>query len=163
VALENVYVDGKRHVTLTNFGSCTILHPDGHPLHENETTLKGTPQNMAPEILLGYTASKASDMWSVGCLLYELVTATSAFPQTTPLELIKAICINPIEVNVPNTKVNEAVQALLVREPAQRASSTHLRSLVWNNMAKAAADASPSTVTSTTKTMSAATDWSRRA
>lgn len=46
----------------------------------------------APEILLGSTKySKAVDMWSVGCILGELITGKSLFPGTSTLNQIERI------------------------------------------------------------------------
>jgi len=60
-------------ILLTDFGAGRHMDPDGvQPGHE----LAGTPLYLAPEILDGQPASPASDIYSLGVLLYHLATGT---------------------------------------------------------------------------------------
>lgn len=66
--------DGATETTLTHTGS-----------------LAGTLSHMAPEVLLGGEADTRSDIWSLGVLLYEMVTAELPFQGRTPFETSFAI------------------------------------------------------------------------
>ena len=66
---ENILIDSQGHVKLTDFGLSKILeNPD-----DKAFTVCGTPQYLAPEILLRKGYDKAVDWWSLGCVLYEML------------------------------------------------------------------------------------------
>jgi eukaryotic-like serine/threonine-protein kinase len=54
-------------------------------------TIVGTFQYMAPEQLEGKGADTRSDLWSLGCVLYEMTTGKKAFEGTTSASLVSAI------------------------------------------------------------------------
>lgn len=54
-------------------------------------TLSGTLSYMSPELLRGETASPGSDIFSLGSLLYEVMTGTHPFAGETPLDVFEAI------------------------------------------------------------------------
>ncbi|CAN5823695.1 hypothetical protein BH23PLA1_BH23PLA1_08380 [soil metagenome] len=53
--------------------------------------LFGTPSYMAPEQTRGETASPASDVFTMGALIYEMVTGRRAFPGTNILQVLEAV------------------------------------------------------------------------
>jgi serine/threonine protein kinase len=61
-----------------------------HPLTA-EGTIVGTFQYMSPEQLEGKEADARSDIWALGCVLYEMVTGTRAFEGNSQASLIGAI------------------------------------------------------------------------
>ncbi len=56
-----------------------------------ETEIVGTPQCMAPEMILGAGYGRGVDWWGLGVLVHELLTGESPFNGDTPEELFKAI------------------------------------------------------------------------
>ena len=64
---------------LTDFGIARLLQPDGERLTRQKATL-GTPGYMAPEqYRQASTADTRSDVFALGCILYELLTGTATF------------------------------------------------------------------------------------
>src|SRR5205085_8687207 len=64
--------DGSPRAVITDFGLA------GEPALESDN-LAGTPQYMAPELWRGAAASKASDIYALGVILYEMVTGSAPF------------------------------------------------------------------------------------
>ena len=55
-----------------------------------EGTIVGTFQYMAPEQLEGKEADTRSDLWALGCVLYEMATGQRAFESESQASLIAA-------------------------------------------------------------------------
>jgi len=73
---ENVLIDGDGHIKITDFG----LSKEGLIGFNSRTnTFCGTPEYLAPEVLLGKEYSLAVDYWSLGTLMYEMLTGLPAF------------------------------------------------------------------------------------
>ena len=51
----------------------------------------GTPLFMAPEVLLGDKYDHSADVWSLGCLFYEMLTGYPPFNGTTQTNLLENI------------------------------------------------------------------------
>ena len=61
------------------------------PVETVEGTILGTPQYMAPEQLEGKETDARTDIFALGCVLYEMLTGSRAFRGTSHAELIAAI------------------------------------------------------------------------
>jgi len=92
-------------------------------------TLSGTLLYMSPEILRGETASSASDVFSLGALLYELWAGRHPFAGETPLDVFEAIeCRLVAAPSTLRAGIPPAIDALLLRmldrDPALRPSAS---------------------------------------
>jgi serine/threonine protein kinase len=93
-------------------------------------SIVGTFQYMAPEILQGGEADARSDLFSFGCVLYEMVTGRRAFEGKSQLSAFTAILEKdpePISASQPLVPpmLDRVVRACLAKDPADRFQSAH--------------------------------------
>jgi hypothetical protein len=103
-----------------------------------EGAIVGTFQYMAPEQLEGSEADARSDLWALGCVLYEMATGRRAFEGKSQASLIGSIMQSeaaPIGALAPMSPpgLERLVQACLAKDPADRLQSAHdiRMQLVW--------------------------------
>jgi serine/threonine protein kinase len=93
-------------------------------------SIVGTFQYMAPEVLQGAEADARSDLFSFGCVLYEMITGRRAFEGKSQLSVFTAILEKepePIGVTRPLTPpmLDRVICACLAKDPADRIQTAH--------------------------------------
>jgi eukaryotic-like serine/threonine-protein kinase len=109
----------------------------------------GTFQYMAPEVLQGAEADVRSDLFSFGCVLYEMLTGRRAFEGKSQLSVFTAILEKepePITASRPPAPpmIDMIVRGCLAKDPADRVQSAHdvAMQLRWTaSLSKTAAEA----------------------
>jgi serine/threonine-protein kinase len=119
----NVMLDGKGHVRITDFG----LAVAAEQLKGREAE-SGTPAYMAPEQLEGLEATRRSDVYALGLVLYELFTGKRVFPASTLKEARRlreeSIPTSPSAlVEGFDPAVERAILRCLERDPSLRPAS----------------------------------------
>ncbi len=93
-------------------------------------SIVGTFQYMAPEVLQGAEADARSDLFSFGCVLYEMITGRRAFEGKSQLSVFTSILekdpepITAIQPLAP-PMLDRVVRACLAKDPADRMQSAH--------------------------------------
>ncbi|XP_067833025.1 serine/threonine-protein kinase Nek9-like [Heptranchias perlo] len=74
----------------------------------------GTPYYMSPELCQGEKYNFKSDIWAVGCVLFELLTLTRTFDATNPLNLCVKIVRGTRTMEVDPTVYSDALRSLVL-------------------------------------------------
>ncbi|EEB12401.1 RAC protein kinase DRAC-PK85, putative [Pediculus humanus corporis] len=117
---ENVLLDAQGHVKLTDFGLCKEHIQEGIVTH----TFCGTIEYMAPEILTRSGHGKAVDWWSLGALLYDMLTGNPPFTAENRKKTIEIILKG--KLNLPpyvTPDARDLIRKLLKRQVNQRLGS----------------------------------------
>ncbi|KAF4617149.1 hypothetical protein D9613_005994 [Agrocybe pediades] len=118
--LDNILLTLDGHVKVGDYGLCKEEMWYG----QTTSTFCGTPEFMAPEILLEQRYGRAVDWWAFGVLTYEMLLGQSPFRGDDEDEIFDAILED--EPLYPITMPRDAVsilQKLLTRDPARRLGS----------------------------------------
>ncbi|MGW7366794.1 protein kinase domain-containing protein [Streptomyces sp. NPDC054841] len=114
----NVLLGNDGRVVLTDFG---IALESGTPSLTRTGELVGSLDYLAPERLKGSAeAGFASDLWSLGAMLYQAVEGRPPFRRDTPIETAYAIAAYPYEPLTNAGELAPVIEGLLVKEPGQR-------------------------------------------
>jgi len=91
---ENILIDIDGHLKITDFG----LSKEGMVDNSARTeTFCGTPEYLAPEIVLGHAYNIAVDWWSLGSLIYEMTTGLPPFYDEDQQLMYTKKMSNPIQ------------------------------------------------------------------
>ena len=115
---QNVFLTGDDTVRLGDFGIARVLE---HTFEQANTVI-GTPYTMSPEVCANQPYSTKSDMWALGCVLYEMAALKHAFASNNLLAVVHAIANTP-HAPIPaqySPTLRSLVDTLLSKDPAAR-------------------------------------------
>uniref|UniRef100_A0A8C6JST8 non-specific serine/threonine protein kinase n=1 Tax=Melopsittacus undulatus TaxID=13146 RepID=A0A8C6JST8_MELUD len=93
------------------------------------TSIKGTPLYMSPELVEERPYDHTADLWSVGCILYELFVGTPPFYTSSIFQLVSLIVNDSVKWPVAmSPDFKSFLQGLLMKDPCHRLSWPELLS-----------------------------------
>lgn len=132
---ENILLNDEMHIQITDFGSAKIFR-EGEQEEKTENnegsrgrknSFVGTAQYVSPEVLLSKSASKSSDLWALGCILYQFLSGEPPFRGSHEYQIFQKI--TKLEYEFPegfNPTARDLVEKLLVIEPTKRLGSDEM-------------------------------------
>jgi tetratricopeptide (TPR) repeat protein len=144
---ENIMITKDGLTKLMDFGLAKML---GQPSYTQEGVIVGTVAYVAPEIALGKGADARSDLYSLGAVLYEMVTGRQPFPGEDPVKVIFGhIHDHPISPTKRDPKVPQpladCIMRLLEKDPANRYQSASDLLEVLRGIAESSLRGAPAT------------------
>jgi serine/threonine protein kinase len=120
----NVLIDAHGNVFLTDFGIAKLLESASPRLTQTDAIM-GTPAYISPEQAQGQTVDQRSDIYSLGIILYEMVTGSVPFTAETPLAVLFKHISDPlpppslIKPDVP-PGIEKVILKALAKDPRDR-------------------------------------------
>ena len=108
VKTSNIFVTADRTLKLGDFGLARALQADS----EAVISRVGSPFYMSPEICLNQPYSTPTDIWSLGCVLYEILVLQPAFYAENMALVLEKICSASYRP-LPDGACSDAVRQLL--------------------------------------------------
>ncbi len=122
----NIMIEAGDRVKVTDFGIAKVTDSADHLTMTG--SLLGTPSYMSPEQARGGDLDGRSDLFSVGCVLYEMITGKKAFRGESITALIfKIITENPVPLQEELPNIPEAM-AQIVMKALSKAPETRYQS-----------------------------------
>jgi serine/threonine-protein kinase len=126
---ENIMVDENDHIKLIDFGIASD-NTARRLTYANFTATLGTPNYISPEQVKGKRGDGRSDVYSMGVILYELLTGKLPFSGPSPIAAMNDRLLNhPVPPTVADPTISpqlqEVIYRALERDPKNRYATAH--------------------------------------
>jgi len=119
---ENLMFDEFGYIKVVDFGFAKIVK-------ERTFTLCGTPEYLAPEVILSKGHNTSVDWWAFGILIFEMLNGQPPFVADDPMDIYPLIIKNDVKYPAKFSKsVKFLISQLLVSNPAERLGSLKAKS-----------------------------------
>lgn len=133
---DNVFLvsqDGKENIVkIVDFGVAKNLHETGQKKLTAEGEILGTPEYMSPEQIFDKNLDGRTDIYSMGCLMFNVLTGQLPFVGNTPVEILKhKMQSDGLDFSDPSRgrhlpkELQELVNTALSKDPNDRQQSMH--------------------------------------
>ncbi|KAM3913472.1 cGMP-dependent protein kinase 2-like [Leptodactylus fuscus] len=115
---ENLLLDSEGYIKMVDFGFAKKIGPG-----KKTWTFCGTPEYVAPEIIMNRGHDFGADYWSLGILIYELLTGSPPFSGTDPIKIYNMVLKGIEKVDFPHRigrRSEDLIRRLCRINPAER-------------------------------------------
>ncbi|MBC7877407.1 MAG: serine/threonine protein kinase [Anaerolineales bacterium] len=142
----NALIDSQGNLFLTDFGIAKILASASPRLTQTDAIM-GTPAYISPEQAQALTVDQRSDIYSLGIILYEMVTGRVPFVADTPLAVILKHVSDPMPLpSTVKADIPESIERVILKALAKNPDDRFANMAEFVDAWKNALDGSPSSV-----------------
>jgi serine/threonine-protein kinase len=117
---SNVFVDPQDNVKIGDFGAAKVLSHSGELTMTQTGLVLGTPNYMSPERARGHESDERSDLYSLGCMVFQMIVGRAPFDNDTLMDVLIGHLSAPVPAVVsPHGPVPEAVGAIVRKAMAK--------------------------------------------
>jgi 3-phosphoinositide dependent protein kinase-1 len=143
---ENILLDEKMHILIADFGSSKLLRNDEHYCYDEfnsdnsdekedlpeeeehrrrrsrrKRSFVGTAEYVTPEILKGRRPTKSTDLWALGCIIYQMISGLPPFRAASEYLIFQKVL--QTQLSFPegfDQSAKDLVEKLIVLDPRKR-------------------------------------------
>jgi len=120
---ENLLLDKAMHLKLTDFGTAKIM---GTEKNARSNSFVGTAEYVSPELLTEKITSRSSDLWALGCIIYQLLAGRPPFRATSEFLIFQKIQNKEFTYPQGFSDIGrDIIDKLLVVDPEKRLGSSN--------------------------------------
>ncbi|KAL2920071.1 serine/threonine protein kinase [Polyrhizophydium stewartii] len=140
---ENILLDDRFHIKITDFGTAKIL-PRAAPgsqaaadggeaaapeyTHKRRASFVGTAEYCSPELLNDREASHASDVWAIGCIIYQMLVGRPPFKATNEYQTFQLIIRRVFQIpDAVDADARALIDRIMALDPAERPSIEEIK------------------------------------
>lgn len=125
---DNFLVNEENHIRLIDFNLTRKIKTGIGKLFGGKMPVQGTYSYMSPEQIRGQAVDERADIYSFGCMVYELISGKLPFTATSPADLLnKHLRLKPTPITVLNKNVHadfaNLLHRMLAKDPKDRPDS----------------------------------------
>src|SRR5947209_19839554 len=137
----NILITADERLLLTDFGLVKIVTEGQNPLPRltGDGMPLGTPDYMAPEQVLGERVDSRADLYSLGIILYQMVTGATPFQGQTPMQIaMQHLHVPPSSPRTLRPELPAVAEQVMLRLLAKRPADRYIRAQDVANAFRAA-------------------------